>query len=293
VAGNVGTAVTSLAGEVDPDAVVVCEASSFQLEDTVAFVPEAAVLLNVAEDHLDRHGTLAAYTEAKLQAFVRQGPDDVAVVPEELPHVPGEARRLIVGEDVSLREETIFWHDEPLLPVAELALRGPHNVRNAMAAAAVALARGVDPVEGLRTFPGVAHRLEEIATRDGVLYVNDSKATNVASTLVALASFEPGTVHLILGGRGKGGGYETLRDAVAERVAAVYAIGEVAEEMAAALRGAGPAFTVAGDLEAAVSAARAAARPGQVVLLSPAATSWDQYPDFAARGEHFRALVAA
>src|SRR5204863_8090281 len=141
--------------------------------------------------------------------------------------------------------------------------------------------------EALRTFPGVPHRLEEVAERDGVLYVNDSKATNVAATQVALASFDA-PVHLILGGRGKGGGYAELRAPVAERAAAVYLIGEAAEAIAADLEGAGPPLHRCGDLERAVAAARAAARPGGVVLLSPAATSYDQYPDFEARGEHFR-----
>jgi UDP-N-acetylmuramoylalanine--D-glutamate ligase len=178
--------------------------------------------------------------------------------------------------------------------VGELSLRGPHNRRNAMAAAAVALARGVDPDAlraGLRSFPGVPHRLEDVAERGGVLYVNDSKATNVASTLVALASFDE-PVHLILGGRGKGSGFEGLREPVAARCRAVYLIGEEAEAIAAALDGAGPPLHRCGDLETAVAAAREAARPAEVVLLSPACTSFDQYEDFEARGDHFRALAA-
>jgi UDP-N-acetylmuramoylalanine--D-glutamate ligase len=164
-----------------------------------------------------------------------------------------------------------------------------------MAAAALCLARGMDPDAvraGLRTFRGVAHRLEEIADRDGVLYVNDSKATNVASTLVALASF-PGGVHLILGGRGKGASYDELVAPVAERCRAVYVIGEAAEEIAVALAPAGVPLERCGDLDRAVAAARAAARPGEVVLLSPAVASYDQYRDFEARGEHFRTLVEA
>ncbi|MFL5819462.1 MAG: UDP-N-acetylmuramoyl-L-alanine--D-glutamate ligase, partial [Solirubrobacteraceae bacterium] len=219
VAGNVGTPLASLVGGLPADATVACEASSFQLEDTQAFAPEAAVLLNLAEDHLDRHGDLAAYTRAKLQAFARQGNHDVAVAPSdlEIDDLGGCARRVCFGtgpdDDVSLRAGRIWWGDQPLLPVDELSLRGPHNRLNAMAAAAATLARGVPPdavATALRTFPGVPHRLEQVAELDGVLYVNDSKATNVASVLVALASFEPGTVHLILGGRGKGGGYEAL-----------------------------------------------------------------------------------
>ena len=215
VAGNVGTAVASLVGALDPDATVVCEASSFQLEDTEAFAPEAAVLLNVTEDHLDRHGTLEAYVAAKLQAFARQGNDDVAVCPcgarDRGP------RRLRAARVLRHRARRRSSPTAPAScggptsrcsPSTRSACAAPHNRRNAMAAAAVALARGIDPDAvraGLRTFAGVAHRLEEVAERDGVLYVNDSKATNVASTLVALASFEGG-VHLILGGRGKGAG---------------------------------------------------------------------------------------
>jgi UDP-N-acetylmuramoylalanine--D-glutamate ligase len=301
VAGNVGTAVAGLAGSVDSAATVVCEASSFQLEDTEAFAPEAAVLLNLAEDHLDRHGSIEAYRAAKLQAFARQGDDDVAVFPCDvaIDDLGGCARRVCFGAgpeaELADRAGQLWWADEPLMGVEEIRLRGAHNRLNAMAAAAVALARGVqaDAVRaGLRTFAGVAHRLEEVARRDGVLYVNDSKATNVASAVVALASFDSGSVHLIAGGRGKGGGYEKLRAPVAQRCRAVYLIGEAAEELAAALEGAGPPVHRCGDLARAVEAAGAAARPGDVVLLSPACASFDQYEDFEARGDHFRALAA-
>ena len=300
VAGNVGTAVASLAGDLDPRATVVCEASSFQLEDTARFSPEAAVLLNVSEDHLDRHGTLDAYLAAKLQAFARQGNDDVAVVPDDLgvDDVGGCARRICFGDtgkaELAYRAGQLWWAEEPLLRADEIRIRGPHNRRNAMAAAAVALARGVDPDAvraGLRTFPGVPHRLEEVAEDRGVLFVNDSKATNVASTLVALRSFEEGGVHLILGGRAKGSGFGELRGPVAQRCAAVYLIGEAAGEIAAALAGAGPPLHDPGTLERAVAAARVAARPGDVVLLSPACTSFDQFADFEQRGERFRALA--
>ena len=294
VAGNVGTALASLVGAVAPDAVVVAECSSFQLEDTEAFAPEAAVLLNVEEDHLDRHGTFAAYREAKLRAFAHQGHDDLAVAPPDLVGLlPGAAQRVVVGEDVAERDGALAWRGERLLGLDELALRGPHNAQNAMAAAAVCLARGVDPDAvraGLRTFPGVPHRLEEVAREDGVLYVNDSKATNVASTLVALRSFDA-PIHLIAGGRAKGSGFEALRAPVAERCAAVYLIGEAADALDAALAGAGVPVRRCGDLEHAVQDARAAAQPGDVVLLSPACTSYDQYPDYEARGAHFRSLV--
>jgi UDP-N-acetylmuramoylalanine--D-glutamate ligase len=167
----------------------------------------------------------------------------------------------------------------------EVRLRGPHNLANAAAAAAVALARGVDPRAGLQSFAGVEHRLEEVARIDGVLYVNDSKATNVASTLVALASFTA-RVHLILGGQGKGQDFTALREAAAG--ARVYLIGEDAARIAAAVGG-----ERCGDLETAVQRAAAAARAGHVVLLSPACASFDQFADFEARGRAFKELVLA
>jgi UDP-N-acetylmuramoylalanine--D-glutamate ligase len=297
VAGNVGTPLASLAGTLPDDAVVACEASSFQLEDTLAFAPEAAVLLNLAPDHLDRHGSFEAYRAAKLQVFARQGNDDVAVAPLGLgiEDLGGCARRVCfggAGAELADRAGLLWWADEPLLPVGEIALRGEHNRRNAMAAAAVTLARGVDPDAvraALRSFRGVEHRLEEVARRDGVLYVNDSKATNVDSTRVALASFTA-PVHLILGGRGKDQDFGALREPVAARARAAYLIGEDADAIAAALAGT-VGLRRCGDLEHAVTAARAAARPGEVVLLSPACASFDQYADFEARGRHFKELV--
>jgi UDP-N-acetylmuramoylalanine--D-glutamate ligase len=272
VAGNVGTPLSSLVGTVDPAATIVCEASSFQLEDTLAFAPEAAVLLNIEPDHLDRHGTFERYREAKRQAFVRQGPDDVAVAHEE---VPGEAR------SVEPRDIT-GW---------ELRLRGEHNRRNAAFAAEVCLQRGMAEEavrEGLRTFPGVEHRLEEVAEHDGVLYVNDSKATNVASTKTALASFDDRPIHLIAGGRGPGQDFTELAPSAHLHCAGVYLIGEQGRELGEAL-GMG---VWCETLERAVEQARRAARPGDVVLLSPACKSFDQFEDFEARGRRFKELVA-
>jgi UDP-N-acetylmuramoylalanine--D-glutamate ligase len=162
-----------------------------------------------------------------------------------------------------------------------------------MAVAAACLARGIEAdavVAGLRTFPGVAHRLELIATRDDVAFVNDSKATNVASTLVALRSYARG-VHLIAGGRGKSQDFSPLAPLVAERCRAVYLIGEAAQDLAGALAPSNVPLRQEGELGAAVAAAAAAAAPGEVVLLSPACASYDQYPDFEARGVHFRRLV--
>ena len=299
VAGNVGTALTSLPGTLTPGTTIVCEASSFQLEDTVGFAPEAAVLLNLAPDHLDRHGTFEAYREAKLEIFARQPEEAVAVAPAglDLEDMGGRARRVRFGPggDVFEREGRLWRGDEPLLAVGDIGLRGAHNRENAMAAAAVTLTRGIDPgavCAGLRGFGGLAHRLEEVATARGVLYVNDSKATNVASALVGIDSF-PGGVHVILGGRGKGEGFAELVPAVAGRCRAAYLIGETAAELAAALAPAGVPLHDCGDLEHAVEAAARAARPGDVVLLSPACPSFDQYADYERRGDHFRALALA
>ncbi len=308
VAGNVGTPLASLVGAIDADATVVCEASSFQLEDTEYFSPECAVFINLAPDHLDRHGTLEAYLEAKLRIFANQGNDDAAVYNGDTPELRnrdlgGCARRIrfcpVEGEsadpdcEVSMRDGVIFAADEPLIRGDELQLLGAHNVENAMAAAAAALALGLprDSVaEGLRSFQGVAHRLERVRELAGVLYVNDSKATNVASAVAAVRAFDGG-VRLIAGGRPKQESFEPLAAAVGESCVAVYAIGEAAERVVAELSGTGVEVIEAGTLERAVESASADAQPGEVVLLSPAAASFDAFKDFEARGDRFRELV--
>jgi UDP-N-acetylmuramoylalanine--D-glutamate ligase len=303
VAGNVGTPLSSLAGSLDPGAVVVCEASSFQLEDSVAFAPEAAVLLNLTPDHLDRHGSFGAYRDAKLRIFANQQPEALAVVPAGFDH-GGRARRVAFaspmqppvaqGEpELAVRDGCVEWRGEPVIAVDEIRLRGTHNLENAMAAAAVALARGVAPVAvraALAGFAGVAHRLEEVARIDGVLYVDDSKATNVASAVVGIRSFPRG-VHAILGGRGKREDYAPLATAVAERCTGAYLVGEEAARLRSALRPAGVPLRDCGELGRALAAARAVAAPGEVVLLSPACASYDQYRSFEERGDHFKALV--
>jgi len=308
VAGNVGKPLASLVGAVEPDATVVCEASSFQLEDSDLFAPECAVFLNLAPDHLDRHRTLEAYLAAKLKVFANQGNDDVAVFNEDEPALAGVdlggcARRVgfCVGAgpdcEVSLAEGTIFYDGVALLPVSELGLFGEHNVANAMAAAAAALSMGLDREavrEGLRSFAGVPHRLEEVAEIDGVRFVNDSKATNVASATVGLRAFEGG-VHAILGGSDKDEPFAPLVEPLRERVVACYLIGATADRMALELAPAveaGVELHRCADLEDAVRRAAAAASPGEVVLLSPACASFDAFPNFEARGERFRAIVA-
>ncbi len=299
VAGNVGTAASSLVEVLEPAETLVCETSSFQLEDTEAFSPEAAVLLNLAPDHLDRHSTFEAYMAAKLRVFAHQDHNDVAVLPGALQTSvnTGKAQRVVFGTEagssLTLRDGRFWWQGAPLVEIEELSLPGMHNAENAMAASAVCLARGLDPdavATGLKTFQGVTHRLELVAVRDEVAYVNDSKATNVASTVVALRAYEGG-VHLIAGGRGKQEDFGPLAPLVAERCRGVYLIGEAAGELAAALRPVTQPVLQLGELAAAFEAARGAAQPGDTVLLSPACASYDQYPDFEARGEHFRALV--
>jgi UDP-N-acetylmuramoylalanine--D-glutamate ligase len=283
VAGNVGTPLASLVGSADPKATIVCEVSSFQAEDSAAFAPEVGVLLNLEEDHLDRHGSFAAYRDAKLRVFANQGPGQVAVAPPGIA-LPGAARRVVFGDPRELP-----------LPAEEIRLRGPHNLANAMAASAAALAGDV-PAEAvaaaLRGFAGVPHRLEDVGTVGGVLYVNDSKATNVASARRGIESFDGG-VHVILGGSLKGGGFEGVRDAVATRCRACYLIGEAATRIEADLEGLGVPLRRCGDLETAVRAASDAAKPGEVVLLSPACASYDQFRDYEERGERFRALIPA
>jgi UDP-N-acetylmuramoylalanine--D-glutamate ligase len=280
VAGNVGTPLAALVGSLDAETTVVCEVSSFQAEDSEALAPDTALLLNLEEDHLDRHGTLDAYRDAKLRVFCNQTAEQIAVAPPGF-ELPGEGRRVTFGDPAEL----------PLRP-EEIRLRGPHNLENAMGASAAALASGV-PAEAvaaaLRDFAGVPHRLEEVGSAGGVLYVNDSKATNVASARRGIESFDHG-VHVILGGSLKGGGFAGLRDAVAARCRACYLIGEAAERLAGDLEGTVPLHPC-GDLETAVHAATAAAQPGEVVLLSPACASFDQFRDYEERGDRFRSLV--
>jgi UDP-N-acetylmuramoylalanine--D-glutamate ligase len=299
VAGNVGTAATSLIGTTPPEATIVCEISSFQLEDTLSFAPEVAVLLNLAPDHLDRYDSYEDYVTAKMRIFANQTRDDFAVVPPGLIGLGGEGQRIRFGDDpdadLSAAAGNLTWRGAPLVATAQISLPGEHNRANAMAAAAACLARGIEPeavAEGLRSFAGVAHRLQTIRTLRGVVYVNDSKATNVASTIVALRSYEHG-VHLIAGGRGKHQDFSPLAPLVAQRCAAVYLIGEAAPQIEQALRPAGVPLRRLSELEPALRAASQAAQPGDTVLLSPACASYDQYKDFEARGANFGALVEA
>lgn len=307
VAGNVGTPLSSLAGEVDPIATVVCEASSFQLEDSDAFAPECAVFLNLAPDHLDRHGDLESYLAAKLRIFANQGNDDIAVYNADEPALSGVdlggcARRVAFCHgaapdcEVSLSEGTLFHDGEPLLAVEELGIFGEHNIANAIAAAAAALSMGLERGavrDGLRSFAGVPHRLEQVAEIEGVHFVNDSKATNVAAASVGLRAFEGG-VHAILGGSEKDEPFAPLADPVRETCIACYLIGASADRLATELAPvleAGIELHRCADLDDAVRRAAAVAQPGEVVLLSPACASFDAFESFEARGERFRETV--
>ena len=280
VAGNVGRPLTGLDGAVADDAWIVCELSSFQLEDIAELRPRVAVLLNLTPDHMDRHADMDEYRAAKLRIFENQQPEDVAVVPRGFEEIPGRGRRV----EFSIEDDLPA---KPLLP-------GEHNRENAAAATAAARAAGVADsaiAEALRTFEGVPHRLELVREVDGVRFVNDSKATNPDAAERALSAYPPG-IRLILGGSRKGSSFSRLaRGARESGVAQAYLIGESADDLAEALAAEGVRFAYSGDLETAVREAFADADPGEVVLLSPACASFDQFHDFEERGERFRELV--
>ena len=279
VAGNVGRALTELDGVIEPGEVVVCEVSSFQLEDIHEFRPRVAVLLNLEPDHLDRHGSIDAYRAAKLRIFENQQETDDAVVPRGFDAIPGGARRIEFEPADELPAE-------PLIP-------GAHNRENAVAATVAARALGISDAriaEALETFPGVAHRLEPVAEIGGVRFVNDSKATNTAAARRAVAAYDA-PLHIILGGRGKGESYTELALDMVGRTRRAYLIGEAAHDIAPALELAGVDHELSGDLETAIRSAAKNARPGEVVLLAPACASYDQFHDYEERGEAFKRLV--
>ena len=263
VAGNVGTPLSSIRAA----DWVVCELSSFQLEDVHELACDVAVLLNLAPDHVDRHGSFEAYRDAKLRIFER-------------------ARVKIVPTGLGL--DGIAFSADDDLP-AEPLIRGRHNRENAAAATAAARAAGIDDAaigEALATFPGVPHRLELVGERNGVRFVNDSKATNVAAARRALAAYADEPVHLILGGSHKGEDFGPLGAAIGSNVRSVHLIGEEAARLAEVIDGHRD-----GTLERAVAHALELAQAGDVVLLSPAAASYDQFSNFEERGDAFRNLV--
>jgi UDP-N-acetylmuramoylalanine--D-glutamate ligase len=272
VAGNVGTALTEVAERIEPGASVVCELSSFQLEDVQTLACDVAVLLNLEPDHLDRHGSFEAYRDAKLRIFER-------------------ARAKVAPRGFGIEGAIEFAGDDPL--PAEPRIPGAHNRENAAAATAAARAAGVDDdaiAEALRTFAGVPHRLELVRELRGVRYVNDSKATNTAAARRGVAAYDE-PVHVIFGGSLKGEEFRPFARDLPPNVRTIHLIGEATEELAAALDAAGRAYDRDGDLEHAIAHAASVAEGGEVVLLSPACASFDQFDDYEQRGDVFRTLV--
>jgi UDP-N-acetylmuramoylalanine--D-glutamate ligase len=297
--GNQGTPLAGLVDAVDPGAWLVVECSSFQLEDAHALRPRAAVLLNLTPDHLDRHGTLDAYAAAKLRLFQAQQPGDLAILPVGMEATgAAPARRLYDGP---AGEDAAAWA-EGGLHVAGLGrvagwdgvpLRGRHNRENAMAAAALAAHAGLGAgalAEGLATFRAVPHRLEPVGRAGGVLFVNDSKATNPDAAIAALDAYPRG-VHLIAGGRAKGTPFAALAGAARGTVVRAYLVGEAGPAVGAAMEAAGVPVEDAGTVAAAVASAAGRAGPGEVVLLAPGCASFDQFSGYEERGEAFRAAA--
>ncbi len=271
VAGNVGRPLTDAALAAAEGSWIVCELSSFQLEDVHTLACDVAVLLNLEPDHLDRHGTFEAYRDAKLRIFER-------------------ARAKVVPRGFGI-DGIEFSADDPL--PAEPLIPGRHNRENAAAATAAARAAGVPDdaiAEALRTFPGVPHRLELVRELHGVSWVNDSKATNTAAARRGVAAYDE-PLRLILGGSLKGEDFEPFVRDLPANVRSIYLVGAASDELAAALDAAGRRYVRAGDLATAVSLAAADADPGDLVLLSPAAASFDQFANFEERGDTFRRLV--
>jgi len=316
VLGNIGEPVVSAVGRVSPDEELVVELSSFQLEDVHEFRPAAAILLNVTQDHLDRHPTMEHYFRSKGRLFARQSVGDSAVLNLDDEYARRLGRELTdkeggpvvayisaqdsEGAQSFVRRGDLFLVGTRTLAVEEVSLRGPHNMENCLAAATAALHRDVEleaVVEGLRSFPGVPHRLRVAGIVAGVEYVNDSKATNVGAALKALAAYPEGT-HVILGGRDKGSDYFPLAWACAHLgVRGVYAIGEAAPLIVDAFRRAADHMggvsipETCGTLEVAVRRASENAEWGEVVLLAPACSSFDQFRSFEERGNRFLELV--
>jgi UDP-N-acetylmuramoylalanine--D-glutamate ligase len=309
VCGNIGTPLVSLIDDtLDEERVFVVELSSFQIEGITTFIPHAASFLNLSEDHLDRYGSLAAYAAAKRALFRGMGPDGVAVLNADDPwtlELGTRARRRMfsrlgpvadgcwVDAEGRVLETVPGQVDLELFRAGDVPLAGVQSLENAMAAALLARAVGASPAairEGLRGFTGLPHRLQKVGEGGGVAWYDDSKGTNPAATAKSLEGFADGSVHVILGGRNKGADLALLTPLLARKAARAYLIGESADDFAAALGEAVP-FERSGTLDRAVEAAAGHARAGEVVVLSPACASFDQFRNFAHRGEVFQFLV--
>lgn len=308
VGGNIGTPAITLVEPADKDTIAVLEVSSFQLETIETFRPKVAVVLNVTPDHLDRHGTFAAYASAKARIFENQQADDFAVLNADDPtcvttgqnlraQVFWFSRKKELSQGAFVRNGQIFFRgdgqQQEVMLTSEIPLKGAHNLENVLAAVCVGMLLKCEPRTIRRTvaqFKAVEHRLEFVAQVDGVEYYNDSKATNVDATIKALESF-PGNIHLILGGKDKGSDYTVLHDLLQQRVKQVYTIGAAAAKIESQIKGV--PVVHAERLENAVRTAATAAVAGDIVLLAPACSSFDQFANYEERGRWFKEVVSA
>lgn len=309
VGGNIGVPVIDLVGNSTPETTNVLEVSSFQLETIEEFHPHIAVVLNITPDHLDRHGSFEAYAAAKARITENQQVGDFLVLNGEdkaTQMVAAKTRAQIfwfsgcrpIKQGAFVHGDSILFiprvgaEPEPVMPVAEIHLKGTHNVENVLAAVCSARLAGISAEKiraAVASFKAVEHRLEFVRVVNGVEYYNDSKATNVDAAMKALVSFPKG-IHLILGGKDKDSDYTTMSHILRERVKAVYTIGSAAEKIERELQGV-VKMVSAGTLQVAVNEAAKAATVGEVVLLSPACSSFDQFDNYEHRGRVFRQFV--
>ncbi len=305
VGGNIGRPLIALADRATADETLVAEVSSFQLEATDQFHPKVAVLLNLLSDHLDRHPSMADYRAAKARLFANQTPQDTAVVNRDdaAAWALGSTAKAALmpfslsqslSDGADIVDQWLRVKGERVCPVGSVRLRGRHNLANALAALAASQAAGASlgrAGDTLARFEGLEHRLEVAAVVDGVTYVNDSQATTPEAVVVALEAFDEHVV-LIAGGRPKVHDFAALAQTIAKRGADLVVIGEAADELAAAARVAGAVgIERATDLAEAVAMARRRARPGDVVLLSPACASFDMFRNMAERGRTFKEIA--
>lgn len=307
VGGNIGTPAISLAERAKAETAIVLEISSFQLETIQTFRPKVAVVLNVTPDHLDRHRTFEIYTDAKARIFENQQAADFAVLNADDPtcvamgkrtraQVSWFSRHKEVQQGAWVRDGNVVFRDangqREILQVSDIPLKGAHNLENVLAAVCSGVLMGCSPEkirQAVRDFKAVEHRLEFVATVNGVDYYNDSKATNVDATIKALESF-PANIHLILGGKDKGSDYTVLNDLIRQRVKRIYTIGAAAAKIESQVKGA--EIVHAETLENAIRKAHAVAQSGDIVLLAPACASFDQFKSYEHRGKAFKEIVA-